>query len=421
MVEDFTPTNPTPSKLYLNGTEVPPARVDLYCRKEGPLGVNRYAEVQFASPFNGTDFFNVLNTDGSDEQSQPDTLRIEIRDQNAETYTTAFHGIVTGVGDSRSDNRKLKHCRAEGIEHFLDRIPASFQYKRNEPKPVSVVVDAIVTQLNDGVPLPIGFEELPESVGGLFTLDGTLIPAAADALSDKKLISGKTFQANKHTLKDMIQWLSGKLDGRFWIVPTKDGGIFQYFANPVEQSASLRAHYLSDGNLRVINNTALNQVRPLNTIIVNGRAASTFVELGPFEVNTPEDSFVQVKARHDVLYQRSGNTELTTKIKKSDAESKEEVKKEARTMLKRKIDEASTGSMHTVLDREVQPFATIEARPTVNTQANQVPSITYEVHRSHYKIHPNDTDTVPHVELNCGIKTNAQSDISILSTNEEST
>lgn len=421
MVDAFTPANPTPTKLYLNGTEVPPARVDLYCRKEGPLGVNRYAEVQFVSPFNGTDFFTVLNTDGSDEQSEPDTLRIEIRDQNAEAYTTAFHGIVTGVGDARTDNRKIKHCRAEGIEHFLDRIPASFKYKGNEPKPVRVVVDAILKQLRNGVPLPIGFEELPESVGGLFTLGGTLLPVAADALSDKKLISGKTFQANKHTLKDMVQWLSGKLDGRFWIVPTKDGGIFQYFSNPVTQSASLKAEYLSGGQLRIINNTAVNQIKPLNTVIVNGRAASTFTELGPFEINTPEDSFTQVKARHDVLYQRSGNTELTAEIKKSDAESKAEVKTEARTLLKKKIDQSSTGSIHTVLDREVQPFATIEARPTVNTEANQVPAITYEVHRSHYKIHPNDRDTVPHVELNCGIKTDPQSDITIVSSNEKDT
>jgi hypothetical protein len=437
MVNDYVPTNPCPTRVYVNGTRIPAADVDVHLRKEGPLDINRYAEVNFASPWNDKDFLGEFdsikeltqedvnsaapNLDQllENEAPSPDTLRIDCRNQGDDAYNVLFHGIVTGVGDSPNGNRKIHHCRAQGPEHYLDKIPASKQWNRTT---VEDVIQYVVNELNKNYVLDIGLGDVNVSVAE-DTADGTNPLSLSNFLNPRllyteDLITGKTFQANKHTLANVVGWLTDKVGGRTWIQPTLDGASFFIIKNVTTTSTNHKAHYLNNGNTRIINNTALKQIKPLNTIILNGKAAETFAEVGDFEINMPAGKFTQVKARHDVLYQRNNQKELTETIRKSDSESKEEVIQEAKSILKQKVDEATSGSMQVTHDRFIQPFDTIEARPTVNGQSNEVSPLTYEVHRCHYKAHPNE-NTVPHIDLNCGVQTNVEEDITIISENKK--
>jgi hypothetical protein len=159
----------------------------------------------------------------------------------------------------------------------------------------------------------------------------------------------------------------------------------------------------------------LKEIKPLNTVTLNGRATRTIKEVGEYEQNIPPKNFYQVKARHRTLYRRNGGKELADTIRKSDGSTKQEVEQEAKSILKKRIDEATGGSMRVVHDSFIQPFDTVEARPTVNTQSNPVEPIEYEVHRCHYKCRPSEPETVPHVDLNCGVQTDIDEDIEIIS------
>lgn len=415
-VPDFEPTSPTPTKVYVNGTQVPAADVDVHLRKEGELAISRYAEVDFASPFNGKDFLGAFNSLG-DDQTTADTLRIDVRNQRRNEYSTVFNGIVTGLGDSDNSNRKIHHCRAQSPENYLSNIPASKVFRQTT---VEEIIGYVVEELNENFPLNI-------SVGGVG--DGVEVdqPDGTNPLSlnflnpfllhSERIVTNKTFQQNKHTLSDVIDWLQGKVSGRAWVQPSERGGELIVVGDPSNSSQTHRAHYLDGGNLRVINNTALQEIKPLNTIILNGRAKKSLGEVGDFELNIPSETFTTVKARHTELYKRNGEKELSDTIRKSDGESKEEVRREAASILKQRIDEATGGSITVTLsDTLVQPFDLVEARPTVNTESNPVDPITYEVNRCHYRVRPNDHGTVPQIELNAGIHTDISEDIEIVDT-----
>jgi len=141
---------------------------------------------------------------------------------------------------------------------------------------------------------------------------------------------------------------------------------------------------------------------------------------GGFEANVPDDTFFQVKARHKVLYQRAGETEYSDTIRKSDSSTAEEAEREAKQVLKKRVDGATSGSMQVVQNQLIQPFDTIEARPTVNEVADdEINSLTYEVSRCHYKSHHNDEGAIPHIEVLAGLHTDIDEDIEIVRTNEK--
>jgi len=218
-VTDFEPTSPCLSRVYVNGTRIPTAKVDTRLRKEGPLAINRYAEVNFASPWQDQDYLSLFGQ-FNDDLSDSDTLRIDVRDQREETYLPVFNGVVTGVGNSRNDNRKIHRVKAWGPELFLDKIPASKRFS-NEAK-VSDILGYVLEELNKNFALNITSGQFGNSTvddvdeTDLFSVaqsfvDG--IPIANNLILSTldDLTTEKTFQKNKHYLSDVLDWLQDKI------------------------------------------------------------------------------------------------------------------------------------------------------------------------------------------------------------------
>jgi len=424
MPADYTPTNQCPTRVFVNGTRIPAAEVDVHLRKEGPLDITRYAEATFASPFKKEDYLSLFSTltDDSSQQDDWDILRIDCADNGGENYQTLFHGMVTGIGNSaQHDNERIHQCRAQGPSHFLDKIPASKTI--NKSIQVKDILSYVSSELNNTLPSsftistsPNQTEQSVKNTVGVLNAPGSAIAISLVSLfqDTSQLTTPKSFTANKHLLSDVISWLRDKLQVRLWIQPSPNGGILTGGINASVNSQNHKAHYLTNGDTQIINNNAAAELRPLNTIIVNGRASETKFSVGDFEYNVNDDDFIKVKARHKPLYQRAGQTELTDTVRKSDGQSKTEVENEAKSILKDRIDEATAGSMQVVHNRLIQPFDTIEAKPTVAEQPQtDVESLTYEVNRCHYKAHPN-SDTIPHIDCNVGIHTDIESDIEII-------
>jgi|GEM_PF-7056788 len=371
-------------------------------RKEGPLDFTRYVECEFASPFRGEDYVNAFQGVTPDEQDSFDIATIDVGDHVTNGYTRIFRGIVTGVGNT-GENTRMWSFRAQGPGHLLSNIPASKTFRGASSQDI---LNYVASELNEKVPFDVAADieaiETPLSQQGTTTdLLRYEIPPLTNWLSKNTdlLSTPKTFQANKHTLADVVNWIKEKTDIYVWLTPTENGVAL----TSVEEAQynHHRAHYLN-GELYIENNDALSELRPVNTQVVKGAAKQSRFEVGDFEVNSPSDTYVEAKARHTELYQRAGEVELhgeTTVA--SDAESKREVSNEVRRILKEQIEGTTAGDMQCLLRGPITPFDTVEALPVCNGKpSNTDQSLTYEVSRVHHKIRGTG---IPKTELNVGL------------------
>lgn len=430
-ISDWNPSEKTPTRVYVNGTQIPASTLDLHVRKNGPLDISRYAEVEFCSPYNNKDFLSLFrsfeeitpddfnssvpNLDRLlDQQRDQDILHIETYSGDTDGYESVFRGIVTGVGPSDSQNRKIHQCRAQGPTQYLSNIPVSkvFGDGVNNELYIEDILDFVIETINENLSFDVTLSENNLS----FSSGSRPVPDSTGDTQRTILFTNKTFQQNKHTLIDVINWARDKVSGRIWLEPTNDGMELIGTDSPTQELSTHSAHYL-DGGLQIINNNALNEISPTNTIIVNGEAQRSVPGLDildEFGITEPTESeYIQVKARHEELYQSNSEREIKTKVRKSDASSEQGVRNEARSMLKDEVDQATSGSMQVTMNTPVQPFETIEAKPTVNSLPDgTVPTTTYEVTRCHYKVRPS-SNLIPHIDLTVGLHTDMQEDIVI--------
>jgi hypothetical protein len=223
--------------------------------------------------------------------------------------------------------------------------------------------------------------------------------------------SPKRWHFGKDTLADVIKWMSEKAELTVWLETTGDGLVFVGTDSP--NDTQHRAAYLG-GGLNIFNNDALAELRPVNTMLVKAPAK----ESRGGEENKASEKYVEVKAVHKELYRRAGNTHLHADVyRMSDAVTKEEAKKEGRTLLKKKIDKTREGDMQTFLRPTATPFDTVEARPTCRGQdMPNATAITYEVNRVHHEV---TADEIPETKLNVGVHVDTE-DITVLDSWEKS-
>jgi len=85
-------------------------------------------------------------------------------------------------------------------------------------------------------------------------------------------------------------------------------------------------------------------------------------------------------------------------------------------VLKDRIDQATSGSMQVLMDSFIQPFDTIEAKPTCDeVTSDTFEPLAYEVQRTHYIAHPNEA-TLPYIDCTVGLQTDMDEDIEIVQT-----
>jgi len=442
----YNPDCKTDSRVWINDEErnvenrLPVADVDVWLRREGPLDIGRYAEVTFASPFRGEDYAPLFDGLDPDNQNQWDTLKIEVKDHATDEYSLVFHGMVTAVGNGVGPEQLWK-ARAQGPALFADKIAASqsfsdasvrdvlkycaFEFAEKLPLTIPVETNEVPTQDVRNTQTNSAGEPETDIVNQVLDNIGEVIDIWAGAGNSaeegdsivNEVLSSKTFQSNRHTIADVVNWLKGKTGTRLWFEPTQQGAILVGSTEPT--ATGHMAHY-EGGQTAIINNDALVEINPANTIKVQGRTPNTLFEVGEWDANIPGSHYFTAVARHKPLYERAGKTEyLAETDQPSDANTSTEVKNEAKSLLKERIDEATAGDMQTLLKSPIKPFDTITARPTCQSSpATNVQPITYEVSRVHHQIRPGDSDEDTMTELNVGVHA-ALDDIEIIDSWEE--
>lgn len=419
----------TDSKVYVNGVRVPVATVDLHLRKEGPLDVTRYVEFEFASPFQGQAYADLFRTLRPEEQIDYDYVRVDVRDYATGIYKTEFRGVATGVGtkddtEGGKDSERIFRARAQGAGHLVANINVSKTFGESQYVKIPTVYNFIVEKLNEATNFSFAGEpfvgpqslltkpensDIDESERTLTLANDGDTTAIAQQDGDIELFPAvegkKTFQRNRDTLADVIEWFSDKIGGRTWVEPSV--GELNFVMTTIPTARSHSAHYLG-GDLFIESNNALSELRPINTIRVSGKA---------FKSGNGKNYF-EAKARHEGLYERAGDRELYADTDGIvNAKTKNEVQNQARSVLKRKIDQATSGNMMTMLRGEIAPFDTIEAKPTCNSsEATDTDPLTYEIARVHHHITGTDQSKT---KVNVGIHTNASEDIEIVDTWEK--
>jgi len=393
----YEPDCLTDSRVYVNGTRLPASDVDVWMRKEGPLDIGRYAEVEFASPFRGDDYTPLFDGLDPDNQDDWDTLKIEVKDHATDEYNLVFHGMVTAVGNGVGPEQLWK-ARAQGPSMFADKIVANQTF--NDAS-IKTVLEYCAFEIAEKLPLtiPINPEESDQTP---YERAVYKIGTFPEQITDFFGLTTKSFQSNKHTIADVVNWLRDKTGARLWFEPTQRGAILIGTTEPTATSHT--AHY-EGGGTYIVNNDALVEINPVNTIKVNGKAANSLFEGTDFEIHYGGDRYYGAKARHIPLYERAGKTEYLGETEfASDANTSKEVKNEVTSALKDAIDTATSGDMQTLLKSPIKPYDRITARPTCQSSpATNVQPITYEVSRVHHQIRPGDSDEDTMTELNVGV------------------
>ncbi|WP_136717564.1 hypothetical protein [Halorientalis salina] len=421
---EYDPDCLTDSKVWVNNHRLPAGDVDLYMRKEGPLDVTRYVEGKFASPWNDEDFtkyFNLLPGNDplvSESQDLFDTLRVDVRDtQDTEDakedgtvdeedegniYHTQFMGVVTGVGSSISKNEKEWAFRARGPGMFVDKIPASKTFTNGSTQNI---LRYVKQQIEGKYPFEISVDNTNESFNfdtnpGINLVEGAI--NQLPLLGNYEIPGGsKTFKKNQDTLEDVLTWLDDKVGIRLWFEPTPNGAVLVGTDTPT--ATEHNAHYL-DGETYILNNDALVEINPVNTLTVKSKVTDSLGVDGVFEIKEIKtgNEYNIAKVRHQPLYEKAGRREfIAAPDALSDADTKNGLVNEAKSMLKTEIDEATGGDMSTLLNVPVKPYDTIVARPTcVKSDGSDVDPVTYEVSRVHHEI---KAGGVSRTNLNVGL------------------
>jgi hypothetical protein len=209
--------------------------------------------------------------------------------------------------------------------------------------------------------------------------------------------SPKRFNLGKHTLTDVIKWVSNTSDSFLWLEPTPDGVGLVITETPNTNHHD--ADYLG-GSLKIENNDALSELRPVNTMLVKAPAKKS----RDGEDKKASKKFVKAKAVHEPLYRRAGDTNLYADVHDlSSRKTKVETQNKAKRQLKEAINQTTAGDMQTWLRGPVTPFDTVEAKPTCDgSEATNIESLTYEVTRVHHKIRASKPSSTV---LNVGVHT----------------
>jgi len=419
MVEDFTPTNGddgTDAKVFVNGTRVPAGNVDIHWRREGDCSMTSYAEAEIVSPYNGVDYANAFRGLNPSEQNAFDVIRIAVRDYETGQFFTQFHGLVTGVGNSSGASRVFT-TRAQGLGQFPSNVEASVNFESEQGIAPDTVLGYIEDELTSLAPSNFSVGQFTETESVDVNDSDNLTPIDVLLSSNRTFITdqgniwtSKSFTANRHTVADVITWFENKTNTRLFFAPTFNGAAI---GAVVDASITTHdAHYL-DGDIRIVENDAFAELRPVNSLVGKGAAQRSLENDDSLFGVSATKQYARVLARHDGLYRRSGQTRLVPQTQyESDAENKGEVIKETKRALARAIEDTTGGDMVTLQRAPLFPFDRINAKPTCDQQTGtNTKPITYEVDRVHHKLRGGQHSTCT---LNVGVKVDPTEDITVV-------
>lgn len=453
--------------------EIPTTKVEVNTNRNGVADINRYARVDFPTEWAGESVVKYINGYNPNDP-EFSYVRIWFKDAGGE-YVLDHFGFAGGVGPASATG--VSKMWVYDINELMKAVSASVTY--NTPTPMDVLAD-ITSQMNrlTGVFLrpvliaPNTEEELADFIradddlffvqdlneqGGTGTItysaldDGELTEEEASQIQEDFEIAlvdtgglrfdvdlsqlefnvsygQKSFQPNRDTLIDVLDWLAGRMDAKWHLEPFANGVRIVMDVRPTsrtfiqdavatdyiegrfeeEQIAGSIGELLSGeevpvhGITRLIKNSALADILPASAVVVRGETSRSLSDrartaavntgrhlIGGFartldfiddvtvdeyefypEPAQPSRRYPEVQARVRPFYERSvalGNEEafaLTSTVVESSDTTTGAAERTAIRNLKKRVAEAGEGEIVLFGNPRLMPYDRMLAYPT---------------------------------------------------------
>lgn len=353
--------------------------------------------------------------------------RVYFYDDELDEYKLTHHGYVSSYGPT--DNPLLRKFWIYDPADILTDIPVGKTFENPTVGDlISFVIDGVDdTGKNVGVenrtPFNVTSVEFPSSdqlnsrtAGELFEQQAQAEDEATTGFFSNafELISDfisqpetrvaptkprtKSFTRNRNNMIDVLNYIAKLINGMWYFSPRQDGLALQLRSNTRGRNYGRtfkdQTQDVDDDSfsLDVIQNTALSDIKPINTVTVNGEKRSVINVLGDEVLDSIDrlsgltETYPYAKVRYEPLYNAAGQKELGPTNVHSDATDIESAKFDAYSEFIEHIEETTEGRIEIFGDPLPEPYDSIESRPACSgNAASEATPILYSINDVHHK------------------------------------
>lgn len=370
--------------VAIDDTFIPTTSVETTVNKDGIADVKRLTEVKFPAEWDHRSVLNEIRQFSPDDQSRYSEGTVFARNPlgDNEEYHLVHHGWVRGVGSTSKQGEAKMWI--DSIENLLSGIPFSRSYNDPTLRMLFDDVASVIRQKTIFEDLELAIvsdeadDEIPTPTGVL-----GLIPVvwATDLFIDEtNLLAEKSFNASRDTVADALKWSMGMSGGKFYFDVLSDRTPVLVYETPPQTQQTFVSENTADERdgqtIRLLENNAIEEITPYNTVTVHGSSART---IGGHNVKQLQSGdFPVATATYTPLVERTGQS-LQPPTVDSDATTGEGARNVARKELIELLSSDGDGDMTASCIPNVRLGDELVARPICSGE----PSIpfSYEVER----------------------------------------
>jgi len=384
--------------------------VTVHEQKDGPMSINRRAEVTFPIESNEHSWVSEIDAfqeGGGIEIADVGMRPVDINGNPAGSRRTIIRGYISGVGSRGAANSG--RVRILGPFKLLSSIPVETKFE-NDGISVNDVLSWFTDEFESGQNI---FDSVTFSTEVVDDDIRTLPDFDDGGLFSESAYGFPKLTENRDTLADATQLIIEKLGLSVWFEPDpdNDSGIILR-ANLKENMATENYDLTGDSDIPLISNDSIYEMQPFNAIELRGEKGVDINVGDSVDVTIPgstlydNGSFPIATAVYEPLKERVG--ERITKVAQSKLNRVGPIENEAESRLKSMLDSVSGGTMDTALAPQVRPFDTVTAKPACATIVEtDVPELKFEVQRTAHTLAPkNDENEIPQTELSVSMNVN---------------
>lgn len=380
--------------------EIPTTEVEQWTRKGSAASIQRTAKVKFPGTWGQTPPGGLHNsprrllTGFSGDEDHPFMLaRISFKSQ-ADNWVFTHFGWIGGSGPASQTG--MHKFWVYDFAEFWEAAPVGVTFDHPTLEQVVGQITEIVRK-NTMTPLeqydvipPQTEEELSEIITSdditagddiAFALargeDGNIsLPYYSQSEVDTNpgaVIPGdksaKSFQANRHTIRDVVKWFEKKTNSKLHYEPLAEGGEIDSVQLTADIVPSRRTFVHDDvvinegfwdahGIVELFDNSALYEIKPFNTVHLRGayveQGATDYpvdipgtggIESFPSELSTPGKAYPVVKVQVPSLLSAAEGAQVSGPVVESEAKSLDDAEQQARTEMRKRLEGQSEGEI----------------------------------------------------------------------------
>jgi len=408
---------------YVNVTDTETPAIETRIRNEGVADITRFSKVIVPIEWFGQTVEPVQDVLEGNVESAP-SVRIELKHPSGQ-YGTIHNGFLKAAGPHDAD------CVALSVGDYSEmfanvRFGGAYGSSQQTVDLRQIIDDAIETAVSnhDGlVDLSVAGATLGtgEFEGRSFP-GSQYIPAYGAALEVGEYVADKSFNANRDTVADVLDWVCEARNARWWVDYVDGQSVVfveeldsyprftdvRLFSSGLEEFESFAFAPFSDKDVGkgrpiiVRNNNAAFQLSPAHTLqgVGSGSWKDKLRGGGEAPIAT---------VQHRRLSELAGANSQPPR-REFDSTALDATKSKTVSALRKHIEDAAGGEMVVEPEPSARPHTTVEAKPVCDSRVfSNLPSITYQVQETIHRIEANDAVSADQAAsatvLRCGITT----------------